>query len=82
MSAQEPKASSEDQQPTILEALSKISLFSGLTRVHLKRLADIGLRETYRKNQLIFSEGDLGDCFYLILDGAVRISRTLPVLGE
>lgn len=82
MSAQEPKASTEGKQPDILEALSKISLFSGLTRVHLKRLADIGLRETYRKNELIFSEGDLGHCFYLILEGAVRISRTLPGLGE
>jgi CRP-like cAMP-binding protein len=47
----------------------------------LKRIADIGSEEEHRSG-LIFSEGDKGEKFYLILDGAVRISRTVPGMGE
>jgi CRP-like cAMP-binding protein len=31
---------------------------------------------------MIFKEGDQGDKMYLILDGAVRISRQVPGMGE
>ena len=31
---------------------------------------------------MIFEEGEQGDKFYLILDGAVRISRIVPGMGE
>jgi CRP-like cAMP-binding protein len=65
-----------------ITALSRISLFAGLTRVHLRRLTEIGSYETYKGNELIFSEGQPGDRFYVLLSGAVRISRTLPGLGE
>jgi CRP-like cAMP-binding protein len=30
----------------------------------------------------VFQEGDKGDKFYLIIDGAVRISRMVPGMGE
>src|SRR3972149_2163102 len=65
-----------------LEGLSKIDLFQGLPRDHLTRVAAIGQEKEYRKNETIFSEGDKGDTFYLILDGAVRISRIVPGMGE
>jgi len=65
-----------------ITALSRISLFSGMTRVHIRRLAEIGNYETYKSGEIIFSEGQKGDSFYVLLGGAVRISRTLPGLGE
>jgi CRP-like cAMP-binding protein len=65
-----------------LELLSKISLFSGLQETYLRRIAGLGLEETYTPNALIFSEGAQGDKVYLILSGAVRISRTVPGMGE
>jgi CRP-like cAMP-binding protein len=65
-----------------ITALSRISLFMGLTRVHLRRLAETGSYETYKGNELIFAEGQPGDRFYVLLSGAVRISRTLAGLGE
>lgn len=76
------KEESELKERDVLEALGKISLFSGLTNAHLKRLAGIGIHQSYKKNDMIFAEGDRGDCFYLIMAGAVRISRSLPGLGE
>jgi len=65
-----------------LQLLSKIHLFSGLHETYLRRIASLGLEETYDTNALIFAEGAQGDKVYLILSGAVRISRTVPGMGE
>jgi CRP/FNR family cyclic AMP-dependent transcriptional regulator len=65
-----------------VEMLSKVNLFSGLQPTHLRRIAGLGLEEVHPYNGLIFSEGTQGDKVYLILSGAVRISRTVPGMGE
>jgi CRP-like cAMP-binding protein len=65
-----------------LEILAQIDLFSGLPHAHLKRVVDIGLEEQHRTGATIFSEGTPGDKFYLIVEGAVRISRFVPGMGE
>jgi len=66
----------------IVAALSKTSIFSGLPPAYLHRIARIGLEEEHKHGEAIFAEGDKGDRFYLILDGAVRISRMVPGMGE
>jgi CRP-like cAMP-binding protein len=65
-----------------LEILAQIDLFSGLPTGHLRRVVDIGLEETYKSSAHIFNEGEPGDKFYLIIEGAVRISRMVPGMGE
>jgi CRP/FNR family cyclic AMP-dependent transcriptional regulator len=65
-----------------LELLSKINLFAGLQSTYLRRIASLGLEEVHPSNSLIFAEGAQGDKVYLILSGAVRISRTVPGMGE
>jgi CRP-like cAMP-binding protein len=65
-----------------LEILSQIDLFSGLPTGHLRRVVDIGVEEQYRSSATIFSEGEPGDKFYMVLEGAVRISRIVPGMGE
>jgi CRP-like cAMP-binding protein len=67
---------------TTLELLAKIDLFRGLPRSHLARLVTIGVERDYKRNETVFSEGDVGDTFYMILDGAIRISRMVPGMGE
>jgi len=51
-------------------------------QTHLRRVVDIGLEEQYRTSATIFGEGSPGDKFYLIVEGAVRISRFVPGMGE
>ena len=58
-----------------VELLSKISLFSALQPSYLRRIANLGIEEDYPLNAMIFKEGAQGDKMYLILSGAVRISR-------
>jgi CRP/FNR family transcriptional regulator, cyclic AMP receptor protein len=67
---------------TTLEILAQIDLFSGLATPHLKRVVAIGAEERHGKNAKIFEEGETGDKFYLILEGAVRISRFVAGMGE
>jgi CRP/FNR family transcriptional regulator, cyclic AMP receptor protein len=62
--------------------LGSSQLFSGLGERHLARVAGIGIEERFERNQMIFREGEVGQKFYLVLDGAVRISRQVPGLGE
>ncbi len=64
------------------EILAQIDLFSGLPAVHLRRVVEIGTVEEYKRNADVFAEGDTGDKFYLILEGAVRVSRFVPGMGE
>ena len=80
---------SDDEKPALdlsgkstLEILAQIDLFSGLPATHLKRVVDIGLEEQYKGGATIFAEGSAGDKFYLIVEGAVRISRMMPGMGE
>ena len=65
-----------------IEHLGKIKFFAGLPTAYLRRIAEIGLEEQHNGGTTIFSEGDRGDKFYLILDGAVRISKMVPGMGE
>jgi CRP-like cAMP-binding protein len=65
-----------------VELLSKISLFSALQPSYLRRIANLGIEEDYPLSALIFKEGAPGDKMYLILSGAVRISRQVPGMGE
>jgi len=65
-----------------LEILAQIDLFSGVGAAHLRRVVDIGVEEQYKTGATIFGEGTPGDKFYLIVEGAVRISRIVPGMGE
>ena len=65
-----------------IDLLSRINLFEGLQASYLRRIANLGLEESYPTGDMIFKEGDQGDKMYLILDGAVRISRQVPGMGE
>ena len=80
MSADEAELDLKGKSP--LEILSQIDLFNGLPQGHLRRVVDIGVEEQYRVGATIFSEGEPGDKFYLIVEGAVRISRIVPGMGE
>ena len=62
--------------------LARINLFGNLPPAHLRRLVEIGNEEAHAAGDVIFAEGDPGDKFYLLLDGAVRISRHMPGAGE
>jgi len=62
--------------------LEESVIFRGLSEALLLRLARSGAVVEVKRNDFVFHEGDEGDTVYLVLDGAVRISRTVPGVGE
>jgi CRP/FNR family transcriptional regulator, cyclic AMP receptor protein len=62
--------------------LTKVSLFADLPAVYLRRIASLGVEESYPRGAPVFAEGTPGDKLYVILSGSVRISRQVPGMGE
>lgn len=66
----------------LAQLLGETPVFEGLQERYLQRLARIGSELAFQRDEHIFREGDPGDAFYMVLEGAVRISRTVPGMGE
>ncbi len=65
-----------------VDMLAKSELFQSLSRESLERMAAVGSEETFLKGETIFEQGDVGNKLFLVLEGAVRVSRTVPGMGE
>jgi CRP/FNR family cyclic AMP-dependent transcriptional regulator len=70
------------EQHELVTQLGECSLFTGLGEAVLRRLARTGVKEDIRRNEFVFREGDEGDKVFIVLEGAIRISRTVPGMGE
>jgi CRP/FNR family transcriptional regulator len=57
------------------DVIARIPLFNGLNRGQLAELEGIVLQKNFGKGELIFSEGDEGDGFYVILQGRVKVFK-------
>ncbi len=55
--------------------VSKTPLFKGLPQDQLEKLEKIAAKKNFKKGELIFSEGDEGDGFYIITQGKVKIYK-------
>ena len=62
----------------IRQHLSQVDLFKGLTVEQLEAIARIVSAKEYKKGQLVFSEGDDGLGFYLVIRGRVKIYKLSP----
>lgn len=62
----------------IRQHLSQVDLFKGLTVAQLDAIARIVSDKEYAKGQLIFSEGDDGVGFYLVIQGRIKVYKVSP----
>ena len=62
--------------------LEKIPIFSGIAHVHLRRIAALGTEEEHALGSTLFAEGDPGTKLFVVIHGAVRVSRMVPGMGE
>ncbi|MBL8603121.1 MAG: cyclic nucleotide-binding domain-containing protein [Myxococcales bacterium] len=65
-----------------IASLSKVQMFSTLAPKGLGLIAAIVNEVSAAEGEVLFRAGDVGDRLYLILSGRVRISRTVPGMGE
>ena len=59
----------------ILEHIATVPLFQALPREHHKDLATVVKDQAFRRGQFIFSDGDEGTGFYVIISGRVKIFK-------
>jgi CRP-like cAMP-binding protein len=65
-----------------LHIISAIPLFDGLPEDQLRDLTQIAVDKHFKKGQIIFSEGDEADGFYVIVEGLVKIFESGEPFGE
>jgi len=64
----------ETESPGILTVLSRIPVFRDLSKKELKAIERILHRRTYKKDEVLFNEGDPGVGMYIIEKGRVNIT--------
>lgn len=62
----------------IAKHLSQVDLFKGLSPRQLEAVARITSDNDYKKGEVIFSEGDEGAGFYLVVSGRVKVYKVSP----
>ncbi|MBN1311570.1 MAG: cyclic nucleotide-binding domain-containing protein [Anaerolineae bacterium] len=75
----------------LIKLLRSVELFAGLNDEQLKKVATIFKEHSYKKGEIVFSQGDKGDHLYLVQEGFVEViagegqgqagGRTLVNLG-
>lgn len=58
-----------------IDYLERVPLFSQVNRQELQRFADACTRKQVGVGDILFLEGDVADCLYIIVSGRVRIER-------
>ena len=62
----------------IRKHLSQVDLFTGLSHQQLDEIARIVSDKEYKKGDQIFSDGDEGIGFYLVISGRVKVYKVSP----
>ncbi len=65
-----------------LDALARIPLFRGLSRDQLLAFHAISREKTFGRGEWIFSDGDDGEGFFVILRGGVKVFKLSPAGKE
>ncbi len=79
-----PRGQGIPGEPVVLDAgvAADVLREQGLSAGELRLLATYSRQERFAPESLIFGEGQAGDTLYVVVEGAVRISRRLHGMGE
>lgn len=61
---------------SLIKILSNVPVFKTLDHNHLQRLSDMLTQEHFNDGDYIITQGDIGDTFYVVKSGTVRITKT------
>ncbi|MCB0833685.1 MAG: cyclic nucleotide-binding domain-containing protein [Bacteroidetes bacterium] len=65
------------EQKTLEDLIKGIEIFQGLETRDINKVLKVASGKKYESGEIVFSEGDLGDSFYLIIEGSVRVEKKL-----
>ena len=74
----------DKEKKEVIPMLQQVPIFSSLDKKRLDSIANSATKMTYEAGKTIAKEGEKGETFYLILDGAVEVRRkkVLAKLGR
>ncbi len=59
----------------IADIIGQVPLFTGLSKRHLKRLADMAKQQRFQEGDALAKEGEPGDTSYILLEGQSEVRR-------
>jgi CRP-like cAMP-binding protein len=65
-----------------IELIADVPLFAGLSKRHLRRLADLMTEARYPDGRAIVQAGQPGTAFFVIVDGAVKVYASVVPTGR
>jgi CRP-like cAMP-binding protein/serine/threonine protein kinase len=65
-----------------IEALQKVVLFKGMDEMQLNTIASSMGKEVFKEGSVIFHQDEIGEDFYIIVSGIVKIVVNHAVVGE
>ena len=65
-----------------LDLLAQVPLFAGLSRRHLKQIAEHADEVAFREGETIVETGQPGGSFYVILEGEAKVARHGKTVGR
>lgn len=74
-----------DERPDFridLQAKRQLFLEQKLSTMEINFLSSLSKEEKLSEGEVIFREGDVGDAMYVVLEGRVMISKSIPGAGE
>jgi CRP/FNR family transcriptional regulator len=60
------------------QLIANVLFFKGLSDDELENIQQIAAERTYQRNQLVFSDGEEGRGFFLVLHGKVKVFKMSP----
>ena len=64
------------------DILGSVPFFKELAPQELAQIIALGRLVTYPKDAMLFVEGDPGEALYIVVDGSVRIGKSVPGAKE
>jgi CRP/FNR family cyclic AMP-dependent transcriptional regulator len=65
------------KEKSLEDLIKSVEIFDGLETRDINKVLKIASGKKFEKDQVVFNEGELGDCFYLIIDGTVRVIKKI-----
>lgn len=66
-----------DQHKTLEELIKSVEIFDGLETRDINKVLKAANGRKFESGHVVFKEGDIGDSFYLIIEGKVRVTKTV-----
>jgi len=67
----------DKKERTLEDLIRSVEIFDGLETRDVNKVLKVASGKKLVKGDIVFQEGDVGDCFFMIIEGSVEITKKL-----